>query len=95
MKLTGNQDLYDYLDHLANRLKESGATQLAEVVPAASRTALTIPSTEFLGESRLALRRVLNLDVGLLSESERSDLLDVLGQLDTSFRRTLNPSAGT
>jgi hypothetical protein len=39
----------------------------------------TIPATEFLGESRIALRRVENAQ-NLLSESERLELLDVLRQ---------------
>lgn len=85
MKLSGNRELYDYLISLAAKLGEIGATQLAEVVLAASRTAWVIPATEFLGESRIALRRVLKMNVGLLSDSERSDLLAVLGQLDAAL----------
>jgi hypothetical protein len=36
-------------------------------VVAASRTAWTIPITEFLGESRIALRRVLEEENGILT----------------------------
>ena len=41
-----------------------------------------IPATEFLGKSRLALRRVRAEENGILSRIERADLQDVLRQLD-------------
>ena len=42
-------------------------------------------STEFLGESRIALRRVLKEEDGVLTLQEREDLLDVLRQLDSAL----------
>src|SRR5580700_5380007 len=84
MEITSNKELYDYLLGLAARLEEAGAAQAAEPVLAASRTAWGIPTTEFLGESRIALKRVLEMDVGLLTDNERSDLLDVVSQLNVA-----------
>jgi hypothetical protein len=46
----------------------------------------TIPITEFLGESRIALQRV-EKEKTALSADEQSDLLDVLRQLDEAFSR--------
>jgi hypothetical protein len=44
-----------------------------------------IPATEFLGESRIALRRVLAEENGILSPIERADRQDVLRQLDAAL----------
>jgi hypothetical protein len=87
MKLSSNKDLYDYLVLLAVKLREAGAGQLAESVLAASRTSSSFPATEFLGESRIALRRVSEMDVCSLTNAERVDLLDVLDQLNIALDR--------
>jgi hypothetical protein len=42
-------------------------------------------STEFLGQSRIALRRVLEQGKDVLTEQERNDLMDVLKQLNAAF----------
>jgi len=85
--LSDNQDLYKYLLFLASVLKQRGATALSEIVQFASRQASTFPATEFLGESRIALRRVLDEEKGILNNEERTDLCDVLKQLDNAFKR--------
>ena len=85
--LSSNRDLYEYLLLLAPMLKQRGATALSEDVQFASRLASTIPATEFLGESRIALRRVLDEENGILNAQERTDLCDVLRQLDSAFNR--------
>ena len=59
---------------------------LGRIVLGASRTAAGIPVTEFLGESRIALRRVEN-EQNVLTESERLELLDVLRHLGEAFSR--------
>jgi hypothetical protein len=81
-----NQQLYDYLVALGAKLNAREAVDLSRVVLAASRTVATIPDTEFLGESRIALRRVEN-EQTVLTEDECSELLDVLRQLDEVFSR--------
>ena len=86
MQLENNRQLYDYLAAIGAKLNVRGAVDLSRVVLAASRMVSTIPATEFLGESRIALRRVENAQ-NLLSESERLELLDVLRQLDEAFGR--------
>jgi hypothetical protein len=85
MKLSSNRDLFEYLTYLARKLNEAGAAQLADSVLAASRTASGIPITEFLGESRIALRHVQQMGVGLLTRREQADLADVLAQIDAAF----------
>jgi hypothetical protein len=87
MKLTSNGELYNYLVSLSDNLKIKGAAGLSDAVASASRTAWTIPVTEFFGESRIALRRVLLEGCGVLTDSERKDANDILEQLDETFTR--------
>jgi hypothetical protein len=83
-RLESNAELYRYLLVLASQLRSQGATDLATLVESASRQASGM-STEFLGESRIALRRVLETKQGILTEAERKDLSDVLRQLDDAL----------
>ena len=52
----------------------------------ASRQAVGI-STEFLGEARIALRKVVTEHEGVLDEKEVRELIDVLQQLDRALDR--------
>ena len=81
-----NKELYEYLLALSAQLAVHGLDDLSKDVVAASRHAAGM-STEFLGESRLALRRVLRLGGHALAEQERADLQDVLKQLDSALNR--------
>lgn len=86
MRLENNRQLYEYLAAIGAMLDTRGAVELSHVVLAASRMAAGIPVTEFLGESRIALRRVEN-EENVLTESEHLELLAVLRQLDEAFSR--------
>jgi hypothetical protein len=86
MSLDNNRQLYDYLAAIGAKLNARGAVELSRAVLTASRMAATIPDTEFLGESRIALRRVEN-EQTVLTEDERLELLGVLRQLDEAFGR--------
>jgi hypothetical protein len=70
MRLENNRQLYDYLAAIGTTLNARGAVELSRVVLAASRTVSTIPDTEFLGESRIALRRVENEQAVLTMSTE-------------------------
>jgi hypothetical protein len=85
-KLASNADLYEYLSLLGDLLASRGSQQLAETVrfAAKQRTGL---STEFLGESRIALRAVLDAEKGLLRPQEREELLGVISQVEFALRR--------
>lgn len=85
--LSSNRDLYEYLLFLVTVLKQRGSTALSEDVELASRQVSTFPATEFLGESKLALKRVLSQENGILTDQERNDLCNVLEQLDNAFNR--------
>jgi len=82
--LSSNRDLYDYLLLLSSELKRRGSTALSEAVAFASSQGSS-SSTEFLGESRIVIRRVLNEENGALIDQERADLSDVLKQLDEAL----------
>lgn len=83
--LSNNRELYDYLVLLISALKERGAEALSKEVDHARRCSASNISTEFLGESRIALRRVLKDENGVLTQQERGDLLQVLKQLDDAL----------
>ena len=84
--LSSNTDLYNYLLSLGDLLAERGSAQLAESVRFAARQGTGL-STEFLGESCIALRKVLDTESGLLQLHERDELRGVISQLNTAFRR--------
>jgi hypothetical protein len=85
-KLASNTDLYEYLSALGNLLADRNSQQLAEAVrfAAKQRTGL---STEFLGESRIALRTVRDAEKGLLRPQERDELLSVISQIEFVLHR--------
>ncbi len=74
---------------MVSQLRSRGATDLATLLESASRQASGM-STEFLGESRIALRQLLDKEKGILTEAERKDVCDVLQQLDDTldYRRS-------
>jgi hypothetical protein len=63
MRLVSNQALHDYLARLAASLQERGAESMAEIIAAAARQGAGL---EFLGESRIALEKVLNSNQAVL-----------------------------
>jgi hypothetical protein len=87
--LANNRELYEYLLHLTAELKNRKLEELSEAVAFASRHAGGM-STEFLGESRIALRRVLNEQDGVLPPQGSADISDVLRQLDEALDRRTN-----
>jgi hypothetical protein len=86
-RLSNNAELFQYLQSLGNMLEERHAKGLSEAVVHASRTAAGNMSSEFLGESRIALRRLINEEHGILTAQERDDVKDVLSQIDGAFDR--------
>ena len=84
--LANNTELYEYLLHLGEVLKYRLAAELGKVVVHAGRSSVGM-STEFLGESRIALRKVLKEENGILTGQEREDLSDVLKQLGEAFEK--------
>jgi hypothetical protein len=86
MKLSNNRELYEYLLSLSSMLKVRGSEELSQLMTTASRHVAGM-STEFLGESRIALRKLAQDVTGILRQEEKADLLDVLDQLDTALDR--------
>ena len=84
MRLADNRALYDYLVSFAAHLRRHGADEMADAVTGAYKQAAGL-STEFLGESRLALRRVRDSNVAGLSVKDQTDLTEVLEQLDAAL----------
>jgi hypothetical protein len=85
MKVSSNSELHEYLALLVSRPERVGAETLSKDVSTAARTVGVVPVTEFIGESRIALRRVLDQENGSLSKAERAEVQDVLSQLNAAF----------
>ena len=83
--LASNNELYEYLVFLSDKLKKRNSHNLSEAVFSASRYVAGM-STEFLGESRIALRRVLK-DESVLAVQEREELSNIVKQIDDAFDR--------
>src|SRR2546421_12751943 len=84
-RLANNAELHAYLSGLSQTLGERGSEKLAEAVFHASQLAAGNMITEFLGESRIALKRLIRGALGVLTDSEREDAKDVLFQLEQWF----------
>lgn len=84
MKLSSNQQLYEYLFFLISELKNAGDDMLAQTVAVAAAQASST-STEFLGESRIALRQVLSQENGVLTQEGREDLMSVIDQISQAL----------
>ncbi len=79
-----NRELYDYMQWLASTLQSRGAPDLAARVVSACNTAIGL-STEFLGESKFALKEVIESKTSPLSQTERNDLLSAMSQVDVAL----------
>ena len=79
-----NRELFDYLQWLTLELKRRSSPELSDAVAFASQQAASM-SADFLGESRIAMRRILKEENGILTSQERADLSDVLKQLDDAL----------
>jgi hypothetical protein len=90
--LSNNTELYEYLVVLADRLAQRGAQPLSDAVRRAAGHATGL-STEFLDESRNALKKVLAEEDGELPPVERYELRSVLSQIETAFRRSSSENA--
>jgi hypothetical protein len=83
---SNNRELYEFLVHLRTVLSGKGAVHLSRIVESAMRQASAL-STEFLGESRVALRTVINEQRGILTAEQADDVRDVIKQLDRVLDR--------
>jgi hypothetical protein len=83
---SSSADLYAYLERLGHALANRGANDLAETIRRALRFAVGM-STEFLGESRDALRVVSQAKSNPLDQLERQRLAKALAELESVFNR--------
>jgi hypothetical protein len=79
-------DLYNYLLWLAEQLQSAGAVQAASDVRQASKFA-SGSTSEFYGESRLLLPKVLQSEGGRMPELERARLAATIELIESEFRR--------
>jgi len=84
--LNSNSDLYDYLERVQSYLRDHGAFDLADSVKRAMQQASSL-STEFLGEARLVLLKVLEADQVTADAEWARELHNAIGQLDVALER--------
>jgi hypothetical protein len=82
---SSSRELYDYLNDLSHRLDARGLPRLGDAVAAPLGHAGM--ATEFLGESRKALWRLLKEGADQLTPEERADAEAVVQQIDDMFDR--------
>ncbi len=85
--LADEGELYKYMRSLSSVLRSRNASSLSETVARAAATAAGNMSTEFLGESRIALKRVASLGITFLSVDELKRVNDVIEQINDAFDR--------
>ena len=85
-KPRNNRELQDYLVQLGNDLAARGLVDLGGKVCKVAQVPYTV-GTEFLGESRIVLRRVAADADTVLSAEERAAVADVLAELDRVLDR--------
>lgn len=85
-QLHSNDDLHQYLLWLSNEFRQKGYADTADEIAAVSQFALGSPS-EFLDEADKLLRSVHASSHGVLTETERDDLVEAIKQIDNAFRR--------
>jgi len=86
MYFSSNEDLYQYLLYLISILNERDRRDLSEKIKFASAQAAS-SATEFLGESRIALKEVLLNASSVLNEKEKIDLASALAQIGNALER--------
>ena len=85
-KLESNADLLSYLVSLADRLENAACLSLAADLRFAADQAAGL-STEFLGESLIALRKVSDVKKNTLDTDEREDLVRIIRQIEFAINR--------
>lgn len=84
--LESNEDLFEYLIKLKEKLKEIGQTCHADNVSRSSQFA-SGSASEFLHEAHSALQQVVNKRPAKLSDSDMEDIESVLAQINEAFRK--------
>jgi hypothetical protein len=83
-RISSHHDLHEYMTSLSAALKERGLRDMSDTIDFAVAQASMV-TTEFPGESRIALRHILKVENGTLTGEERVTMADVLRQIDEWF----------
>jgi hypothetical protein len=84
--LSSNTELHSYLLRTAEELQRIGLNEQAESIRNAAAQGMGL-STEFLGESRIALAEALRAAGHAMPSMDRARLIAVLRQLDQTLDR--------
>jgi hypothetical protein len=84
--ISTNEDLYKYLIHLSHTLDSKGRQDIADEIRFASRFITGSPS-EFLHESQVVLKKLLDTSISLLQNEQKEEVKRVIEQIDVSFRQ--------
>jgi hypothetical protein len=85
-----DRELYDYLQFWCWEFQRSKDAELRDALKFAVR-GVSLLNMEFLSETRIALRRVLERENGFLTGQERENMINMLKQIDDGFeKRSVN-----
>ncbi|MBK8574201.1 MAG: hypothetical protein IPN90_00460 [Elusimicrobia bacterium] len=87
MKINNNKDLKLFLDKLSHQLADGGENESASLLSDASQNYIG-SSSEFLGEARIALSKILSKNSSGLTENDKNDLRGVIQSIDIAFRKS-------
>jgi hypothetical protein len=86
MKIQSNEDLKLYFDKLSREFAFAGDHESVNLLNQASQNYIS-SSSEFLGETRNTLSKILSIRKSKLTEPEINDLRQVIQSIDTAFRK--------
>jgi hypothetical protein len=86
IELKSDKDLFDFLVFLSKQFYSYGQNDIANELNFASRFA-SGSTSEFYHESEIVLKRVRDSFKDLLTESQFLEIISVIDQIDSAFKR--------
>ncbi|MBK8870583.1 MAG: hypothetical protein IPN19_05930 [Elusimicrobia bacterium] len=86
MKIQSNADLKLFLDILSGQFANAGDKESVNLLDQASQSYIG-SSSEFLGEARISLSKILSTRKDKLTETEKNDLREAIQSIGIAFRK--------
>lgn len=86
MKINSNKDLEIFLNKLSTQFADAGDQESSILLDRAVQNCIGSAS-EFLGEARISLSKILSTRKNKLTETEKNDLREAIQSIDSAFRK--------
>ena len=86
MKIGSNEDLKNFLDELSETCKKNKKVEISGLLHQASLNYIA-SSSEFLGEARGVLTKILAIKIGGLDNDEKKQVRGIVEMIDRAFRK--------